>query len=355
MTQKKMQKKSTRLFQALFKKQRNVCITGAGGFIGSHLTSLFLKQKKYSCLFLFHPHEEKQIKKLKLKNKNNFSFCAIDLLKSSFKPFASFENYIHLAGSTKSEEKDHNCNVLLAQKLCKNINPKVCKHIIFTSTMAVYDNFFYNKNPKTHLDLKTEVYKLNPPISNYSKSKNTAEKIFYDFAIKNKIKLTILRLPTVFGDGCRKDGLFCKLNKLARQNSFLSRINWPAKISFISVDVLCKLFIFLLNQKTKKSQLICPFTEHKTLTDITAFLYKKQKKILRPLKISKYIFKIAALYLKLLLLLKQVLPHKIWNLVWQAYLCIESNMVLKRNNKVKININYKPTIQSWIKHTKYLL
>ena len=94
------------------------------------------------------------------------------------KPLGRFETIVHLAGSTKFEQKNHSSNVTIANNLCQSINPKKCRHIIFTSTMAVHDNSFKNNKVQDPCKIFNHIFELNQPLSNYSKSKHEAEKTF---------------------------------------------------------------------------------------------------------------------------------------------------------------------------------
>ncbi len=131
----------------------NISIIGSNGFIGSNL-KYYLKQKK-------------NIKILEIKRTENFK---------SFKKKIRCSNIIfHIGGENRSNIKKNFFlnNYELSKKIASNASKD--SHIIFTSTIKINDQ------------------------TPYGKSKKKAEEILKEFKKIKKYKMTILRLPNVFG------------------------------------------------------------------------------------------------------------------------------------------------------------
>lgn len=158
--------------------KKKILITGVNGFIGKNLKKAFKKNYK--------------VKGIGRQKKNlNSNLSSKNLKDANFKPDIIF----HCAGTgsvTKSfinKKKDYLDNYGSTKILLNYYKYLKKKPIIFIfSSAAVYGN---NK-------------KLIKPISNYGKSKVLAEKLAIKYACKFSMKIVILRIFSVYGEGNRK-------------------------------------------------------------------------------------------------------------------------------------------------------
>ena len=196
-----------------------ILITGSSGFIGFHLTKLFLEKKHkvhgYDSMNNYYDVKLKRARLNLLKKYTNFSFTKNTLenekmLKKIFKRFKP-KIVIHLAaqaGVRYSIDKprvylDSNIigtyNVIEASHLLK------VKHLIMASSSSVYGA---NKNvPFKEID-KTETQ-----LSIYASTKKANESMAHSYSNIWKIPITMLRFFTVYGPWGRPDMALFKFTK----------------------------------------------------------------------------------------------------------------------------------------------
>ena len=196
-----------------------ILITGSSGFIGFHLTKLFLEKKHkvhgYDSMNNYYDVKLKKARLNILKKYHNFSFTKANLenekmLKKIFKKFKP-KIVIHLAaqaGVRYSIDKprvylDSNIigtyNVIEASHLLK------VKHLIMASSSSVYGA---NKNvPFKEID-KTETQ-----LSIYASTKKANESMAHSYSNIWKIPITMLRFFTVYGPWGRPDMALFKFTK----------------------------------------------------------------------------------------------------------------------------------------------
>ena len=161
----------------------NILITGANGFLGSHIKKVW-ERKNYNVLDLGRT------------NKNAIS-CNLSSDVPTIKE--PIEYVIHLAGKAHmvpktSAEKEafYLVNTKGTENLLQGIEKSSSfpKGILFVSTVAVYGN--------TKGENITEDAPLNA-IDPYGKSKIQAEKILIEWGEKHNIPISIIRPPLIIG------------------------------------------------------------------------------------------------------------------------------------------------------------
>lgn len=175
---------------------KNILIAGAGGYIGSRMTELFLEKGYYVTAldrFFFGENltDLKENEKLKIV-KNDIRFLKKEDLKN-------IDIVINLASISNDPAADldpkitNSINYKGALKLAKVAKQAKVKKYIFSSSCSVYG---------AGDDYLKETSEL-APISEYARSKIKAEKELLKIADKN-FSVTILRLATVFGISKRR-------------------------------------------------------------------------------------------------------------------------------------------------------
>lgn len=183
-----------------------VTVTGACGFIGSHLTKQLIEQGFHvvgvDCLDdNLYSRNVKESRLKALKQLSNFNFAniniATDELDSSISDSKFVFNLAAIPGqvlSWKLFEKYVESNILGTKKVIEScIKNKVTK-IIHASTSSVYGKFAVGDELQ---DTK--------PISPYGITKLAAENLLFALTNSNNLDFTILRYFSVYGPGQRPD------------------------------------------------------------------------------------------------------------------------------------------------------
>lgn len=205
-------------------KNKTILITGAAGFIGSHLTEILLKNKNFLILIdnfndYYQGKEERLAAIL-----NNYKFTKDyillkkDLLDSSV--FTQVDKHIdvmyHLAAqagvrySTKHPIKVAHNNIISTVNLFEfSRQLDEISKIVYASSSSVYGNPIYTPCDENHPKV---------PISAYAISKLTGE-VYADFYYREfNLPITSLRFYTVYGPRGRPDMAIYKFFELMYQN-----------------------------------------------------------------------------------------------------------------------------------------
>tara|TARA_B110000211_G_C14074479_1_gene551412 strand:- start:1595 stop:2572 length:978 start_codon:yes stop_codon:yes gene_type:complete len=179
---------------------KNILITGADGFIGSHLVELLLK-KNYNVTALCHynSHNELGWLKYSAKNKprklkiitgdiNDDIFC--DNILKSQDVLVNLAALISIPHSYTNPRIYFKTNVDGSMNLAKSSLKNKLKKIIHISTSEVYGTAIYVPIDEKH-DLQ--------PQSPYSASKISAETVMRSFHYSYGLPVVILRLFNTFG------------------------------------------------------------------------------------------------------------------------------------------------------------
>lgn len=165
-------------------------VTGATGFVGSHLTELLLEQGHEVICAVRDPSRLKHIERLPVK------VAAIDALLEGDLPELLFDYVFHVAGATRAPDYEtySKHNVELTRRLLDFANtPSVrdrLKRFVLVSSQAVAGPAADPREPVTEDDPPR-------PVSLYAQSKLEAEELTRSYA--DRIPITIVRPSTVFG------------------------------------------------------------------------------------------------------------------------------------------------------------
>ena len=234
---------------------------------------------------------------------------------------------IHLAAATDTSKSDQRCNNIGAKKLIrslKKIGPKT--HFIFTSSQAIFSD---RRDTDKLIDEKTK-----PATNNkYGKSKLEAEKILLKAAKKQKFKLTIIRLPTVWGENPRKNSFLNFLKSLVNINSLISRLNWPGKVGLINVEDAAKYILKSSLSAPKKPKILSIAAQNLTLAEIFEILTKAKGKKYEQIKVPSFIWNLAKFLKNYLKYFEPILPAYIYNYFWRASIVVDSPLWCRVNIK----------------------
>jgi len=198
----------------------NILVTGAAGFIGSHVSEWFVK-KGDSVVGIdnfddFYPAELKDSNIAELKKSNRFSFYKEDIrdtkaLNEIFRR-NDIEVVIHLAAkagvrpSIESIEQYYDVNVNGTVFLLEAMRRNDVKKMIFASSSSIYGN--NAKVPFSELD------PVDYPISPYASTKKSGELLCHVYHHLYNFNITCLRFFTVYGPRQRPDLAIHKFTRL---------------------------------------------------------------------------------------------------------------------------------------------
>ena len=184
----------------------NILVTGSKGFIGKNLVRYLRSNSKH----------------------NIFEFSRADLLEDLEKIINKIDIVFHLAGLNKKtiNENFKKGNNNLTKKLCKVLEKNINTKIYYASSIQAERN------------------------NEYGRSKKECEKIIIELNNFHKNKIAILRLPGIFGMGCKPNynsvvATFCfnVLNKIP-----LNIIEPNKEIEIVFIEDLCEQLAFLIEK-----------------------------------------------------------------------------------------------------------
>jgi len=275
---------------------KKILITGCAGFIGYHLTKLYLLKKKHKVIGIdnlnnYYSKKLKLDRLKKLKNKN-FIFKKIDI--TNYNELLKIcKNYkiqqiIHMAAQAgvrhvfKSPKDYFNSNLLgffNILEVCRNLK---INELLFASTSSVYGDskkipFLENDNTSS-------------PIQFYAATKKSNEVMAYSYAKMFGINSIGVRFFTVYGSWGRPDMSIFKFSKNIIENKKIEIFNNGDHLrDFTHVSDIVSA-IFKLSKRLKRGSNIYNIGNNNQvrLMDlikiIERILDKKAKKIFKPLQ-----------------------------------------------------------------------
>ena len=181
-----------------------ILITGADGFIGSHLAKELINSKNY--IFCLDIKSKNQLLRINdLKKKDNFTYVRLDVSnKNIFKNFLNknkFHTIFHFASIVGVENYIKNpidvikFNIESSFTLLETLK-KSKTHIIFSSTSEVF-----GKNNSKYWDENADRITGSSKISRwtYSSTKNLCEHLYYSYHYKYKTPISIVRFFNAYG------------------------------------------------------------------------------------------------------------------------------------------------------------
>jgi UDP-glucuronate 4-epimerase len=194
----------------------NILVTGAAGFIGSHLCEKLLQQKDVHITGIDNftgptSIPLKQANLVNLLHHPRFTFINESLLTVNLeKLLANVDVIYHLAaipGVRSSWEDNFQTyavnNIVATQKLLEACKNKPIQKLVFASTSSVYGEKSGKVNEQESL----------LPLSPYGVSKLTGEHLCRIYATYSSIPIVILRYFTVYGPRQRPDMAFHRFMK----------------------------------------------------------------------------------------------------------------------------------------------
>ncbi len=319
-----------------------VIITGANSFVGQYLVPLVLEYFKTNELLCLTTKGNTviEIAGKKIFREQKVKMLDVNLVNGENldKIPKQPELIIHLAANTDTSTPDHRVNDLGTLNLLKavgKLNPKC--HIIYTSTTVSMSGRLDCSKPIT------EGHKLYPT-NEYGRSKARAENILTQYAKKDKFRLTIVRLNTIYGGDPREYKMFKVLKKNILKGSLSTRLNWPGKTSIIHVRDAALILLKLSQKKPYpgKPKLYIVCGESLTLPEIVNIMHQKMKISYKPIYIPNYIWKILSITRQIIPKIEKVIPLNLYNPLWRFSLLIDDVIYCDNSKILKTFPSWKP-------------
>jgi dihydroflavonol-4-reductase len=260
-------------------------VTGANGFIGSHLVD-YLLEKKYEVRCLVRKNSN--LKWLKDKNIKIFD-CGLLDIEGMTKAFEDVNYIFHVAGVVKSKTSEgyYRGNVettkAILEAACKNTTT-IKKLVIVGSLTSVGpspDGRPVNENTICN------------PITTYGRSKLAQEQLAHTYM--DKLPITICRAPAIFGE--RDTEIFIFFQTFNR--GLMTTIGFDKKVlSLIHViDLIEGLYLASIKEKAKGETYFISSEKHYTWGEVgevtSKVLHKKPFKVAVPHSIVYIVASIA--------------------------------------------------------------
>jgi len=201
----------------------NILVTGAAGFIGSHVCEYFIKLG-HNIIGIdnfdnFYPAEFKKLNLTQLNQDKQFQFHKADIrdetaLNEIFSS-QSVDVVIHLAAkagvrpSIESIAEYYDVNVNGTVTLLESMKRHNVKKMLFASSSSIYGN--NSKVPFSETD------RVDHPISPYASTKKSAELLCNVYCHLYQFSITCLRFFTVYGPRQRPDLAIHKFTRLIQE------------------------------------------------------------------------------------------------------------------------------------------
>lgn len=233
-------------------------VTGATGFVGQRMIRFLLGQidpSHIACL-IQPPADEKHRRAVARLRDWGVTLIEGDLDRPevSGTPAPPFDLLIHIAArtSTRLKEPALRVNDLGIHHLLDWAGTKSRgTRFVYTSTIGVMDRNGPCKGRPVNEETACH------PGTAYSVTKLRGEAVVRERAGRDGFTWTILRLPTVYGPGQMKGGLFDALMDMAASGSFLGRLDWPGRTSVLHVDDVAKMIWTLGRDPRAANVLLC--------------------------------------------------------------------------------------------------
>jgi len=225
------------LREGLVGKGMTAFVTGASGFLGHALTRRLLDARVNVIASIGpvqHALEAQRVADLERWGvRIHRADFLRDLRADALPADGEWDTLFHLAAFVKTEvdSPEVRVNDLGTTRLLERLK-LANKRVIFSSTIAVADNA-----PGGEVRLETNCQ----PRTDYGRTKLAAEDIVRQVCLRAGATYTIVRVPTLYGVGYRRGGMFDVLPERLRERALLARLAWPGRLALLAVEDMAEL------------------------------------------------------------------------------------------------------------------
>lgn len=319
-----------------------VIITGANGFVGQHLAPKALEYFNSKDILCLSYDKNATLEKLGLKTlkKMGLKNILIDLVKKrGLKGLPkSPDVIIHMAAATDTAMSDHSANDVGTRNLLDALGPlKPKTHFIYISTSAVMSG-------REDCSKPFDESSLPKPSNEYGRSKLRAEDFLKQQCQKNKFRLTIIRMNTIYGNDPRENKIFKLLKKQILNNSFIARLNWQGLIALIHVDDVAYALLELAKRKPTavKTETYILYAENLSLSNISRLMYEEMGLQYRPINLPESFWKFCSSLRKYIPLFEKIIPLAFYNPLWRWGIIVDNVLWSESRKLFKVLPKWEP-------------
>ena len=246
--------------------QKKILITGAEGFIAKNLTN-FLDKKGFKIFGIGNKKYNK-----KISEKFGYQFLSSKKINTNNlkKEFKNLDLIIHCAGSGSvglSKKENYKKNYLTTKSVLDfSVQLKEKPKIIFMSSYSLYGNS-YTKPINENCALK--------PTSSYALTKKSSEDILLKYSQVYGLKIVILRLASIYGEGLKKQLIFDSCEKISNNRNIFYGTGNEIR-DWLHVSDLCALVYKVIKKDLKKNMIVnCGSGKGSRVKDIIEIVKKQ--------------------------------------------------------------------------------
>jgi dolichol-phosphate mannosyltransferase len=318
--------KSPALAQAAAVKERShsIVVTGATGFIGRRLIKKLVDQygrDEIVCLVRHQVDSYKEKSGRENLKRLGVAVCEGDLLTGlGLEDLPKSPRLVfHLASCTDTSQTDHSINDVGTKHFLEAIAPlDASTHIVFTSSIAVNDGRRDYSKPMT------ESTPVERPYHIYGRKKLRAEQYLTAQSKIMGFRLSIIRVCGVFGPDSIEKGLYTSVKKMVTGGeTTLHRMNWPGRVSSMYVEDMAHFIAEVARHKPAGGpELYIPSVEALTISDMSRAFYEAYELEYDPIHVPGFVWKTLEFVTGRKRFWETVLPHVLYNKVWQANILV---------------------------------
>lgn len=270
-------------------KKINIFITGATGFIGTHLINQFDNESYTIYALTRNDYTSKSGNLIYIKGDIfNLTSCS-DILKT-------IDYFIHIAGEKKNEEKMHHVNVEGTAAILTEIIKYPHIKLLHVSSAGIYG---IEKHPLHNLTEGDQLF----PNNKYEKSKYEAEKVIVNNKNQSTLKYTIIRPTNVFGEHDKGNKLLTLFKAINKNKFFL--LNPKAIVNYVYVGHVSQVIKTIIDNDIFDNA-IFNINSHCTIEDFSSTIKTALHSNKTTIKIPTYFFFV----FKLMAFFFDILPTK---------------------------------------------
>lgn len=302
-----------------------ILVTGATGYIGRRLARLLVERfGREEILCLVRPSDGTQKEQT---GRDNLQSLGVGICEADIMSGQGLENLpkspriiFHLASCTDTSAQDHSINEIGTKNLLESIGPLgQGTQIIFTSSIAVNDGRKDYSKPMTENDpMPVRPYHI------YGRKKLLTEEYLTQRAKVEGFALSVIRVCGVFGPDSIEKGLYFSLRRLVLERSWLARLDWPGRISSMFVEDMAWFIREVAQYRPAdgKRELYIPSVQSPTVAQMCEAYAKAYGLEYRPIRLPVFIWRFLEWLTGRKRLWEKILPHKIYNTVWQSNILV---------------------------------
>ena len=217
---------------------KNICVTGANGFIGKFLCKVLNSSDRSICGIVRTFNTSMNSSKIKYVSVGNMSSkMNWGEHLNGFNCIIHCAGKVHVMNEKKGSDEYHLINTELTKNLAEQAVSSGVKRFIFLSTIKVNGESIYRTNTKQRFSHKN----ISNPQDPYAISKLEAEKALWEISSRTGLEVVVVRLPLVYGYGVK--GNLARLIKFVKSGIPLPLSLVKNQRSMIGIDNLVDLLI----------------------------------------------------------------------------------------------------------------